>query len=140
MGSSEPLTDANRQIAIGATSLQLRRLLGPTAWMVLEELLLASACTDGRCIASVSVRSLAASLGLAKDTVARALSRLRRTGLVTPSQARTRAGTFATGTYVLTVPDSITVATHTPYARRPSRARSRAARPTDIQLSLEIDS
>ncbi len=67
-----------RHLVLTAESAELRCQLGPTAWVVLEELLLASTGNGDACRASVSVRSLASRLGLAKDTVARALIRLRR--------------------------------------------------------------
>ena len=56
----------------------LRRTLGPTAWFVLEELAFrATADGDGKLVVQVSTRELAESLGLNKDTVTRALARLR---------------------------------------------------------------
>ncbi len=57
----------------------MRARLGPTAWLVLEELLLRG---DGRGWVGEGVRGLAAGLGLDKDTVARGLRRLRAAGLV----------------------------------------------------------
>ena len=105
--------------------------------MVFEELILASNGPTDRCTASVSVRSLASQLGLAKDTVARALGRLRRAGLVTACQTRSTAGIFTTGSYRLTIPDAITITTRTT-SRTSSRAR--ACRPADAQLALAIDS
>jgi hypothetical protein len=78
----------------------------------------------------------AAELGLAKDTVARALGRLRRAGLVTACQTRSTAGIFATGSYRLTIPDTLTISTHT---TRSSSSRARACRRVDAQLALAID-
>jgi hypothetical protein len=81
-------------------------------------------------------RVLAARLGLGKDTVARALTRLRRAGLVTPVQPRTSGGVFATGSYLLTIPDSITIRV----SSRPTRASTRPhVRPVACQLELAID-
>jgi DNA-binding transcriptional ArsR family regulator len=115
----------DRRITLTADSAELRRRLGPTAWVVFEELIFASTRTrDGR-VASVSIRTLAARLGLAKDTVARALNRLRRAGLVTASQSRTDSGVFASGSYTLHVPASITVTDHRPAA--PTAPRQRVA-------------
>ena len=129
--------DAGCRLVLAADSGALRRALGPTAWTVFEELLLMSTATSGEREASMSVRSLAARLGLAKDTVGRALTRLRRAGLVTPIQSRTSAGVFAAGSYVLTIPDSITI--RASHANARSIARSRPPRPTLSQLALAID-
>ena len=130
-------SDAGCCLVLAADSVVVRRALGPTAWMVFEELLLLSSAMCGERQASVSVRSLAARLGLAKDTVARALIRLRRAGLVSPIQSRTSAGAFAAGSYVLTTPDSITIRVSYPSAR--SIARSRPPEQRGSQLALAID-
>ena len=95
-------------VVIDAASREMRRRLGPASWMVLEELMLAATPEGDRWQASASVRVLAERTGLSKDTVARAVVRLRRAGLVTPRQART-AGLFAAGVYELTIPNGITV-------------------------------
>ncbi len=102
-----------RRIVVTVKSVELRRRLGPTAWVVFEQLLLESARSGDVCEATVSVRSLATQLGLAKDTVARALNRLRGSGLVEASQTRTATGVYATGCYTLTIPASITLDDHT---------------------------
>ena len=121
-----------RRITLTGDTVDLRRRLGPTAWVVFEELVLASSRTrDGR-VASVSIRTLAGRLGLAKDTVARALNRLRRAGLVTAYQSRTNSGVFATGSYTVHVPASITVTDH-----RPTSLAAPRQRDTD-QLALTL--
>ena len=102
-----------RRIVLTAGTVELRRRLDATAWVVFEQLLLESTSDGGVCRASVSVRSLASQLGVAKDTVARALNRLRRAELIDASQSRTATGVYATGTYTLTIPTSITVDDHT---------------------------
>ena len=122
-----------RRVSVDVTAAALRRRLGPTSWVVFEELLLASSGSSP-CVASVSVRALAASLGLSKDTVARALVRLRRAGLVTAQQTRTTSGLFATGSYRLMIPESISVTTR----RTPAASSSR--RVDDVQLELAIGS
>ena len=126
-------SDGVRRFSVDATAAELRRRLGPTSWVVFEELLLASSGSSP-CVASVSVRSLAMSLGLSKDTVARALVRLRRAGLVTAFQTRTTSGLFATGTYRLMIPESISITTR----RAPAGHSSR--RVDDVQLELAIES
>jgi DNA-binding transcriptional ArsR family regulator len=136
-----PAESPGRRVVLDADSGHLRRVLGPTAWVVLEELILRSSGTDERSEAQVSVRALAASLGLAKDTVGRALQRLRAAGLVAScEQRRERAGTFDAGTYVIDLPLGITLAdvatTQTTPLVRPSRTRSADA----SQLALAIES
>ena len=126
-----------RFVVVGAASSDLRRALGPTSWVVLEELLLRSSGTADECVACVSVRSLAASLGFAKDTAARAIRRLRDTGLVTVAQQRTDAGIFDTGTYVIAMPEGVTLTASPPAASQP---RARVGRRDFSQLSLAIES
>jgi hypothetical protein len=138
-------------VVIDSASSELRRQLGPMAWTVLEEMLLGSADTAGECIARVSVRRLASSLGIAKDTAARAVRRLRAAGLLAVSQPRTDRGAFDAGNYVIKIPDCITfiasstpiamsspVATSSPVASPPTRAR--VGRRDSSQLSLAIES
>lgn len=143
-------TDPGRRVVVTAEAGALRRRLGPTAWVVFEELLLASTGPETGCGASVSVRSLAASLGLAKDTVARALVRLRAAGLVAVTQSRSTGGVFAASNYELHVPSGIVLdhaATSAPDTAQPidtaSTARStrptRPMRSTGSQLALVLD-
>ncbi len=115
---------AERRITLTGDTGELRCRLGPTAWVVFEELLLASTGNSGGCVASVSIRTLAGRLGLAKDTVARALARLLRAGLVTARQSRTDTGVFATGLYTIHGPASIRVTDHRPTTSTTARSRS----------------
>jgi DNA-binding transcriptional ArsR family regulator len=131
--------DAGRRVVLDVGSAELRRELGPSAWVVFEELLLASIGPADCCVASMSVRALASRLGLAKDTVARALIRLRRVGLVTAVQTRGSSGVFAAGSYALTVPDTITFAHHRATVVTNTTARSQSARRPIAQLSLALD-
>jgi DNA-binding transcriptional MocR family regulator len=136
-------SDGRRCVVIGAGSIELRRQLGPTAWVVFEELLLASTGPRADCVATVSVRALAGELGLAKDTVARAMVRLRRAGLVVARQSRTDAGTFATGSYVLALPSSVRFDDNTlsTSPRTPiSSTRLHSSESCSSQLALAIDS
>ncbi|MCB0966642.1 MAG: helix-turn-helix domain-containing protein [Ilumatobacter sp.] len=112
-----------RRITLTGATGELRSRLGPTGWVVFEELLLASTGNRDGCVASVSIRTLAGRLGMAKDTVARALVRLRRAGLVTAHQSRTDSGVFATGSYTLHVPACITVSDHRTAASTTPRPR-----------------
>ena len=124
-------------VTVGAAACELRRALGPTSWMVLEELLLHSTGPADACVARVSVRALAASLGLAKDTTGRAIRRLRDTGLVSVAQPQTESGVFDTGTYLIAVPDCITL---TAPARSSRPLRARVDHRHFSQLSLAIES
>lgn len=130
-------TEATRSIVVAFEASELRRELGPTSWMVLEELLLGSTGPVDACVARVSVRALAASLGLAKDTACRAIRRLRDAGLVRVAQQRTVTGSFDTGTYVIAVPDCIAFNASTQPSPRP---RARVDRRQFSQLSLAIES
>lgn len=139
------MTDGKRRIVIGPAAVGLRRRLGPTAWVVLEQLL-AQSIGSAECRASVSVRSLGSELGLSKDTVARALSRLRRAGLVIAGQTRSSGGTFAAACYLIVVPDSVAVEDDSALVAQPTSARSQPttsrpsrARRSDSQLALTLD-
>jgi len=134
----------HRRLVIGHGSAGLRRALGPTGWVVFEQLLACSTGPVDDCRAEVSVRSMAAELGLSKDTVARALCRLRSVGLVAPSQSRATSGVFAGGCYSIAVPawidfdDDIHPA---PIVAdpRPVPKRLSASRQLGSQLALAID-
>lgn len=99
-----PADPIRRTIELGPAAHELRRHVGPTAWVVLEEMLQRSTGDDGHVVAGVSIRSLASSLGLAKDTVNRAVGRLRDLGVIEAVQARARSGVFDAGSYRLVVP------------------------------------
>ena len=123
--------EATRSIVVAFEASALRRDLGPTSWMALEELLLGSTGPVDACVSRVSIRALAASLGLSKDTACRAIRRLRDAGLVNVTQQRTVAGIFDTGAYLIAVPDCITVNAPTQSPRppkKPARPRARASR------------
>jgi hypothetical protein len=82
---------------------RVRRELGPTAWVVLEELVAAARPGDGgQLVATVTARGLAAELGIGRDAAVAVLSRLRRHGLISFTADR-QAGTgrFGTGGYVV---------------------------------------
>ena len=111
----------------------LRRSLGPTAWFVLEELLWRAETAQGQLQVQISTRELAAALGLNKDTVTRALGRLRNAGVVVPAR---RDDVTGKSQFVLCVPLSLqpTVAP-VEAERRTVRGRRARRRPAD-QLSL----
>lgn len=118
------------------------------AWVVLEEMLGRSepdttSDGDGR-VAVVSVRSLAASLGVAKDTAHRAVTRLRDLGVIEPNQGRTASGSFSAGGYRLDVPAAclhvLDASSHSAPASRPEPRQHAAARSrVSDQLSLLLE-
>jgi hypothetical protein len=96
-----------RPVVVLPAAEHLRRSLGLASWAVLEELLAVSAGDASSSIADTSVRAIAASLGVAKDTVARAFVRLRQVGLVVVEQRRTGDGVFGSCTYTVSVPSDM---------------------------------
>lgn len=130
----------DRRLVIGPTSTELRRRLGPTAWAVYEELVLCSVGPSDACTSAVSVRSLAARLGISKDTVARALTRLRAFGLVSAQQSRGATGTFAMGSYRLHLPTCLALddaSDATAVAARSARRVRTAASMAQLALAIE---
>ena len=124
-----------RTLLLGSSSIALRRMLGPTAWIVLEEIALRSTVVGERRVARVSIRTIAGSLGIAKDTAARAVRRLRAAGVVTGVQQRTAAGVFDTGVYVICVaPEIIAVKMS---STKPSHS---AVQRRELQLPLALES
>lgn len=128
--------EAQRCLAFNATAGELRRALKPTSWFVLEEMLLRSTGSDDAIVATVSVRTLASSLGLAKDTTARAVARLREAGLVTAIQARADRGVFEAGVYRITVPVNVVTLTTT----RTAQTKRTHVASESSQLSFAIGS
>jgi hypothetical protein len=86
-------------IVVGRGAITVARSVGPTAWTVLTALGLDSDWTGDSVLTLASVRSLGALLRLNKDTVARALGRLRDAGLVVHE-----AGCFEPSVYRLSIP------------------------------------
>jgi hypothetical protein len=90
----------------------VRRIVGVTAWCVLEEIVLDATAAEGALVAYTNVRRLAAQLGISKDTVARALQRLAGAGVVRRvAGIRGERGALPTSSYVvdLSAVDGITV-------------------------------
>ncbi len=127
-----------RRLLITAEAAQLRRRLGPTAWAGFEDLLLTSASVADRHVSTASIRSLSERSGLARNTVARALRRLRCERLVTQQQSRAD-GTFAAGTYEVTIPDGITVDDVRIHDLSAPATTERATPPAHDQLTLSIE-
>jgi DNA-binding transcriptional MocR family regulator len=126
-----------RTILLGPRAHELRSYVGSTAWAVLEEMMQRSTGNGDHVVAQVPVRSLAASLGLAKDTVARAVRRLRDLGVIEAVQARSESGVFEAGSYRLAVPVAcLSVVCPSQPAAAPSAVRPSSARRPSGQLSL----
>lgn len=98
--SDQPRFDG-RQLVLTDAARGLRRDLGPTAWTVLEELLLDA--TDGEpVVVATHVRRIAEGVGISKDTAGRALRRLIARGVVTRSSGRDpESGCFGRSVYLL---------------------------------------
>ena len=93
----------------GADCSELRRALGPTAWFVLEELAFrATANSEGKLFVQVATRELAGALGLNKDTVTRALARLREYKHI---DVVTRGGSAGAARFAVHAPDLTKLAT-----------------------------
>lgn len=72
IGRAEPFAK------VFASSRHVKRAVGATAWVILEDIALDATVDDqGRLVADTSVRHIADHLGLNKSTVARHLARLR---------------------------------------------------------------
>ncbi|MEO1059513.1 MAG: winged helix-turn-helix domain-containing protein [Actinomycetota bacterium] len=133
------------RVVLGPAAPELRRRLSPTVWVVLEEMVEQSTVEGDLTVARVSVRSLAASLGLAKDTVHRATTRLQELGVVEVRQSRTTAGGFGSGSYRLSIPSAVMSITSTssPVADRlapMSSVSAHAQSDSSDQLSLFFES
>lgn len=121
-----------RSIVVSQTAQMLRRQLGPTAWTVLEELLLDVTDADAM-VVETHVRRIADSVGISKDSAARAVRRLIAHGVVTRHDGRDPAsGCFARALYELhpdAIVKSIVLAGHgdIPVGQRVSASRRAAA-------------
>jgi len=99
-------TGPDPSLATSGDERLLRRSLGPTAWAVLADVAMdAQPDGDGVEVVATSARLVAAHLGIAKDTAARALRRLSAAGILRRRpQGTSPAGRFAAGTYELHLP------------------------------------
>jgi DNA-binding transcriptional MocR family regulator len=136
-----PTEPVRRMIVLGPAAHELRRHVGATAWVVLEEMLQRSTGDGDQAVAQVSIRSLVASLGLAKDTIARAMRRLGELGAIEAHQERTSSGVFDAGSYRVTVPAVCLRLVGPPQpavsesAARPSLAARPSSRPSSVRRS-----
>ena len=80
----------------------LKRSLGPTAWAVLEDVVLDAVPKEGRWLARTSTRRVADHLGVTPGTVARAMARLCTEGIVHREDRRdVDTGRFGESVYVV---------------------------------------
>jgi hypothetical protein len=117
----------------------VRRRLGPVAWVVLECLAEHAVARGDVPVSCRSVRGLADELDLSKDSVARALQRLRRDGLVAHVGDRGDDGRFGRGHYVLSLPADVFAPEGAPSQRTPSRRRRTGPTRSTQQLLLIDD-
>jgi hypothetical protein len=134
-------TDApsDKAVTMLPGAAHLRRAVGPTAWVVLEALVQSAEPTDtDDYIKRRSIRDLAIELGLAKDTVARAVRVLREVGVLGHKQGRGNAGAFEPGRYVISLPNDVftSCVVITPCERAETSASKRA---TAAQMSLAFE-
>ena len=92
-------------LVIDARSGTLRRRVGASAWVVLEELLLGATLdesTSEQAVVLATVRALATRTGLSKDTVSRSLHKLRSANIVATEALRhDDTGRFVSVRYVI---------------------------------------
>jgi hypothetical protein len=121
------------EVTLGPAAAEWRRRLGPVAWCALEAVAEHVAPSPDDECAEVSIRTVAADLGIAPNTANRALRRLVDAGLVEPRQSRNRRGRFDAGTYRVTIPtDLLRVSVHLAEHRRPSARQPKPPRPRQL--------
>ena len=117
----EPTThDAVVALTITPAARVARRLAGPIAWSILEDVVADARLHAGQLTATTNVRTIANHLDVSKDTAARGLRRLATLGLVARSQpTRVAGGTFGPTSYVLTLTElvGVVVSTEEPRSR-----------------------
>ena len=117
-------------LVVSAASAGLRRELGPTAWSVLESLVLAARPTVvGELVARANAREIAAAAGVGRDAATKALALLRDRGLIVMEQPRSNGGQFHAARYVIRV-ERLGEAPPTKRRAHTISARERVATPT----------
>lgn len=109
-------------ILVGPAAAPLRRSLGPLPWCALECLIANATLDEAGPVVDASVRSLAADLGVAKNTAHRGLTALIAAGVASAERRRRSDGTFGPGRYRLHVDEEVLSVD--------SGSRRRATRPT----------
>jgi hypothetical protein len=113
----------------------LRRAVGPTPWATLEVLASRARTVKGELVTEIGVRSLAAELGVATDTAARALAVLRTHGVLAADQRRTAHGKFGTASYTIVAGSRVFGFDHSAN-NSSAHEHVRRRRPQATQLSL----
>ena len=133
-----PPSDHTEPLTLGPAASSMRRDVGPIAWSVLECVAAAGIERAGGTVSFTSVRGVADELGLAKDTVARALRRLADEQLVDYVPARAHDGRFGPSHYRLTIPPDVFLreaAARSAPAPHPGLSRpARRSRPAQLSL------
>ena len=123
------------ELVVGASSSELRRHIGPNAWVVLEELLLGATLDDpavGQAMSRATVRALATRTGLSKDTISRSLHKLRAAKIVAVEAERhDDYGRFVSVRYVVDL-------RHVPIAVRTGAAPAAPASPVPPPASRRV--
>lgn len=110
----------------------LRRAVGPSSWVVFEDVVRDAEPVAGVLLARTNVRKLAEELALSKDTVARALRRLVQAGALQPrADPRGGSGRFTGIAYVVT-------ATCVSTARTPTRPNRTQRQPTQTEQQPQL--
>lgn len=134
-----PPTPADRPspLTLGPGAPEIRRTVGPIAWAVLECVATNAVERADEAVSYESVRGIADSLGLAKDTVARALRRLAGERLVAHVASRGHDGRFGPSHYRLDLPPDLFLVPCKPGPMHAPPMPSRPSRrPPATQLSL----
>lgn len=117
---------------------EFRHEAGPLAWFVLEELAFKAVRDGARLIVHTSVRDLAATVSLNKDTVARAVATLVRLGAVEHHQGAA-GGRFGAGRYALTLPNGVALLdSDTTPRSRPTRSHATTHSPAHPPAQLTL--
>ena len=81
-------------IMLGSSAPELRRELGPNAWVVLEDLVTRARSMQGHVTVDASAASIVESVGLGRDCVRATLRRLAKAGVIVTSSAHDGHGRF----------------------------------------------
>lgn len=144
-------------LLLTASSRDLMRDLRPTAWTVLQDVLLEARTENGRLVSHTAARRVSTQLGMDVSTAARALRLLRSRGLLVLEQAAGTDGRFGLAAYLPNVPSGVVLVpgaappctappcTVNPYTVNPRTVRGEGARseprcPPDQSPDQSVDS